>query len=90
MKLLNAIALPLILCAVGIFCCCSNSDDCPSKTKSPRYRITLFVQEVMDDGLLSYSRTYETDNIEYVNQRRVEFDDIIFSGDFLIEKIEHN
>lgn len=81
----NIILLITACCFVG---CSGQQENFNMPRKSSHYRITLFVQEVMEDGLLSYSRTYTTNRIKVLHRRYIEFDNITFSGDFLIEKAE--
>lgn len=75
----------LLACCCLTQCCQSESDN---KSSDTRYRITLYNQGILDDGTILYSKTYETSNLKYAMRSYVEFDNIKFSGVYLVEKIK--
>lgn len=95
------LAVALLIAFRGIYYFCDES--CAEKAVAAlqkiipkhRYRITCFVQEVLEDGTISYTRVYETSYFPSHHERKVDRivirldngEELIYHGPYTIEKI---
>lgn len=81
----------LLIAASALMLCGCYDDDVIVIKKDPYvYRITIFVNEVMDDGTLSYSRTYISNRSPIVGYRNgvIELEDgTVTNAPYIVERI---
>ena len=56
------ILVPIVIASLMLLCCNEGSDIATKDNEDDLYRVTIFVSEVLDDGTISYARTYVTNS----------------------------